>query len=79
MIVIIIVVVIMTNIQNITNGTWKIRQGKGSWKHFLGFRWCQLDDSAGVMRGHRVVGEQGVQEGAKHTLLRDPMLSVSVA
>ena len=31
----------------------------------------KLNDAVGVMLGHAVVGEQGVQEGTKHALLRD--------
>ena len=32
----------------------------------------KLDDGVGVMRGHAVVGEQGVQEWTKHTPLWGP-------
>lgn len=32
----------------------------------------KLYDRVGVMRGHAVMGEQGVQEGAEHTPLGDP-------
>ena len=32
----------------------------------------KLDDCVGVVHGHAVVGEQGVQEGTKHTPLWDP-------
>ena len=28
---------------------------------------CKLDDRVGVVRGHPVMGEQGVQEGTEHT------------
>ena len=34
----------------------------------------KLDDGAGVVCGHAVVGEQGVQEGTKHTLLWGPLV-----
>jgi hypothetical protein len=32
----------------------------------------KLNDGVGVVLGHTVVGEQGVQEGTKHTNLRGP-------
>ena len=32
----------------------------------------KLNDGVGVVFGHAVVGEQGVQEGSKYTPLRDP-------
>ena len=32
----------------------------------------KLNDGVGVMLGHAVMGEQGVQEETKHTPLRDP-------
>ena len=32
----------------------------------------KLDDGVGVVHGHAVVGEQGVQEGTRHTPLRGP-------
>jgi hypothetical protein len=38
----------------------------------------KLDDGVGVVFGHAVVGEQGVQEGTKHTP-EGLMLRVSVA
>ena len=34
----------------------------------------KLNDGVGVVLGHAVVGEQGVQEGIKHTPLRCPGL-----
>jgi hypothetical protein len=37
------------------------------------------NDGVGVVLGHAVVNEQGVQEGTKHTPLRDPPLRISVA
>jgi hypothetical protein len=39
----------------------------------------KLNDGVGVMFGHTVVGEQGVQEGTKHAPLRAPVLRISVA
>ena len=39
----------------------------------------KLNDGIGVMFGHAVVGEQGVQEETKHTPLRGPVLRISVA
>jgi hypothetical protein len=38
----------------------------------------KLNDAVGVVCDHAVLGEQGVQEGTKHTLLRGPMLRVSM-
>ena len=32
----------------------------------------KLNDGVGVVLGHAVMGEQGVQEGTKHTPLRGP-------
>ena len=31
---------------------------------------CKLNDGVGVMRGHAVVGEQGLLEGTKHVPMR---------
>ena len=33
---------------------------------------CKLDDSVGGIRGHTVMGEQGVEKGAEHAPLRGP-------
>ena len=33
---------------------------------------CKPNDGVGVMLGHAVMGEQGVQEGTKHAPLRLP-------
>ena len=33
---------------------------------------CKLNDGVGVLPGHVVVGEQGVQEGTEHALLGGP-------
>ena len=40
---------------------------------------CKLNDGVGVVPGHTVVGEQGVQEGTKHTPLRGSVLRIRVA
>jgi hypothetical protein len=39
----------------------------------------KLNDGVGVVPGHAVMGEQGVQEGTKHTPLRGPVLRISIA
>jgi hypothetical protein len=34
----------------------------------------ELNDGVGVVRGHTVMGEQGVPKGTKHALLRGPRI-----
>ena len=40
---------------------------------------CKLSDRVGVVPGHAVMGEQGVQEGTEHAPPRPPVLRLSLA
>jgi hypothetical protein len=35
---------------------------------------CKFNDAVGVMCGNAVMGEQGVQEGTKHSPIKGPLI-----